>query len=119
MTWLAQYSLRNLQNNHDNVQFEFSQKGIKQDFNGPQAEMGFGNTSFSGGNWESAGTNLGRQACETEKRAYGLHIKERINEWLYLLQRVPRLRWIRGLGSESLCVRVCWLSPEQNVRRTA
>lgn len=44
-----------------------------------------------GGSRESAGTNPGKQACETE-RAYGLHVKECINEWGGPLQRVPRLR---------------------------
>jgi len=51
--------------------------------------MGCGNPSFRGGNRESLGANPGRQACETE-RAYGVHVKECINECP--LQRVPRLR---------------------------
>ncbi len=55
---------------------------------------------------ESAGTNPGRHACEAES-AYGLHVKECINEWNGPLQRVPKLRGgIRGLGSESFCVSV-------------
>lgn len=40
---------------------------------------------------ESAGTNPGRHACEAES-AYGIHVKECINEWNGPLQRVPKLR---------------------------
>ncbi len=84
------------QQNHDEIQFKFSQEGTEQYCYGPQAEMG----CFRGG----IGSPQGR--CEAES-TYVLHVKECINEWDGPLQRVPKLRGgISGLGSESFCISV-------------